>query len=153
MEKESLGLVETLGYIPAIEAADAGAKAANVTLLGYEEVRAGLITVKFAGDVAAVTAAVTAGAAAARKLGKVVSVHVIARPDRQLRIIPGGPPTPSPPGEESAQQALEVPGPVEEAQPEPPSVPSVPEEELPPELPTTPINEKARSRKKRSIKP
>ncbi len=94
MEKGSLGLIETWGYVPAIEAADAGSKAANVTLLGYEEVRAGLVTVKFVGDVAAVRAAVTAGAAAAGKVGKVVSVHVIPRPDRQLRIAPAGPPTP-----------------------------------------------------------
>src|SRR5208283_4714672 len=94
MEKGSLGLIETWGYVPAIEAADAGSKAANVTLLGYEVVKAGLITVKFVGDVAAVRAAVTAGSAAAGKVGKVVSVHVIPRPDRQLRITPGGPPTP-----------------------------------------------------------
>jgi hypothetical protein len=161
MEKGSLGLIETWGYVPAIEAADAGSKAANVTLLGYEVVKAGLITVKFVGDVAAVRAAVTAGSAAAGKVGKVVSVHVIPRPDRQLRITPGGPPTPgekqpeppppSPPCEEGAETTPRVPAPLEEEQPEPPPVPSAPakgpEDELPPEPPTTPVKEKARGGK------
>ena len=161
MEKGSLGLIETWGYVPAIEAADAGSKAANVTLLGYEEVRAGLVTVKFVGDVAAVRAAVTAGAAAAGKVGKVVSVHVIPRPDRQLRITPGGPPTPgdeqpeppppSPPGEEGAEPAPEVSAPLEEEQPVPPPVPSAPakasgpEDELPPEPPTTQVKDKEKA--------
>jgi ethanolamine utilization protein EutM len=86
MEKESLGLIETLGLVAAIEAADAGSKAANVTLRGYERARAGLITVIFAGDVAAVRAAVSAAAAAAKRVGTVVSVHVIARPDSQLHV-------------------------------------------------------------------
>jgi ethanolamine utilization protein EutM len=90
MEKESLGLIETVGFVPAIEAADAGSKAANVVFRGIERARAGLITVMFVGDVAAVRAAVTAGAAAARLVGKVVSVHVIARPDRQLHILRNG---------------------------------------------------------------
>ena len=62
MEKQSLGLIETLGFVPAVEAADTGTKAANVSLLGYGNVDAGLITVKFCGDVAAVEAAVTAAA-------------------------------------------------------------------------------------------
>ena len=66
MEKESLGLIETVGLIPAIEAADAGSKAANVVFRGMERARGGLITVMFVGDVAAVRAAVTAGAVAAR---------------------------------------------------------------------------------------
>jgi BMC domain-containing protein len=90
MEKESLGLIETVGMVPAIEAADAGSKAANVVFRGIGHARAGLITVMFVGDVAAVRAAVTAGAAAARLVGNVVSVHVIARPDRQLHISPNG---------------------------------------------------------------
>jgi hypothetical protein len=162
MEKGSLGLIETWGYVPAIEAADAGSKAANVTLLGYEEVRAGLVTVKFVGDVAAVRAAVTAGAAAAGKVGKVVSVHVIPRPDRQLRIAPGSPPTPgekqpeppppSPPGEEGAEPAPAVPAPLEGEQPEPPPIPSAPaegpepEDELPPEPAITPVKKKEKAR-------
>lgn len=84
MEKRSLGLIETWGYAPAVEAADAGTKSANVTLMGYERTEGGLITVKFVGDVAAVKTAVSAGAAAAAKVGKVVAVHVIPRPDRQM---------------------------------------------------------------------
>lgn len=90
MEKESLGLIETLGFVPAIEAADAGSKAANVHFRGYEQARAGLITVVFVGDVAAVRAAVSAGAAAGRRVGTVVSVHVIARPDSQLHVTRNG---------------------------------------------------------------
>jgi ethanolamine utilization protein EutM len=90
MEKDSLGLIETLGMVAAIEAADAGSKAANVSFRGCESARAGLITVMFTGDVAAVRAAVTAGAAAAGRVGKVVSVHVIARPDRQLHVTSNG---------------------------------------------------------------
>ncbi|HEY1730784.1 MAG TPA: BMC domain-containing protein [Terriglobales bacterium] len=87
MERDSLGLIETSGLVAAIEAADAGSKAANVTFRGYERARAGLITVVFLGDVAAVRAAVTAGSAAAKRIGTVISVHVIARPDRQLRVV------------------------------------------------------------------
>ena len=87
MERDSLGLIETSGLVAAIEAADAGSKAANVSFRGYERARAGLITVVFLGDVAAVRAAVTAGSAAAKRIGTVLSVHVIARPDRQLRVV------------------------------------------------------------------
>ena len=79
-----------LGIVPAIEAADAGSKAANVRFRGYERARAGLITVVFVGDVAAVRAAVSAGAAAGRRVGTVVSVHVIARPDSQLHVTRNG---------------------------------------------------------------
>ncbi|PSH03084.1 MAG: hypothetical protein CXZ00_14070 [Acidobacteria bacterium] len=88
--QSSLGLIETLGYVAATEAADAGSKAANVTLRGYERGRAGLITVKFAGEVAAVRAAVTAGATAARRVGMVLAVHVIAHPVRALEVISEG---------------------------------------------------------------
>jgi ethanolamine utilization protein EutM len=123
MEKESLGLIETLGLVAAIEAADAGAKAANVKLRGYEQARAGLITVFFAGDVAAVRAAVSAGAAAAKRVGKVVSVHVIARPDRQLQVSTNGtqplPEAEALPVEESApEQALPVDNTAPVAEPE-----------------------------------
>lgn len=86
MKSDSLGLIETVGIVPAIVAADAASKAAQVSLLGYELGRAGLVTIKVVGDVAAVTAAVSAGSAAAEKVGKVLSVHVIPRPDRQLGI-------------------------------------------------------------------
>ncbi len=88
MEKDSLGLIEIQGLVGAIEAADAGSKAANVTFHGYQRGFAGLITVVFTGDVAAVRAAVAAGVAAAKLVGKVVAVDVIARPDRQLHVTP-----------------------------------------------------------------
>ena len=91
MKNNSLGLIETWGIVPAIVAADAASKAASFSLLGYELARAGLVTIKVVGAVAAVKAAVSAGAAAAEKVGKVSSVHVIPRPDRQLRISQPGP--------------------------------------------------------------
>jgi microcompartment protein CcmL/EutN len=78
--REALGLIETKGLIAAIEAADAGVKAAQVRLQGYERVGAGLIMITFQGEVAAVKAAVDAGAAAARKVGELISFHVIPRP-------------------------------------------------------------------------
>ncbi|HWQ29917.1 MAG TPA: propanediol utilization microcompartment protein PduA [Negativicutes bacterium] len=80
MTKEALGMVETKGLIGSIEAADAMVKAANVTLIGYEKIGSGLVTVMVRGDVGAVKAATDAGAAAAEKVGEVVSVHVIPRP-------------------------------------------------------------------------
>jgi microcompartment protein CcmL/EutN len=87
----SLGLVETTGLIALIEAADAMAKSANIQLEGYEQVGSGLVTVTVRGDVGAVTAAVDAGAAAARRVGEVVSAHVIARPHPELEaLLPKG---------------------------------------------------------------
>ena len=77
---ESLGMIETKGLVAAIEAADAMVKSANVTLIGYEKIGSGLVTVMVRGDVGAVKAATDAGAAAAQKLGELVSVHVIPRP-------------------------------------------------------------------------
>jgi microcompartment protein CcmL/EutN len=78
---EALGLVETKGYVGAVEAADAMVKSANVVLIGYQKVGAGLVTVMVRGDVGAVKAAVDAGAAAACQVGEeVVSKHVIPRP-------------------------------------------------------------------------
>lgn len=85
----ALGLIETRGLIGAIEAADAGCKAANVRLLGSERADAGLVTVMFSGDVAAVKSAVDAGAAAATRVGQLVSSHVIPRPHPQLDTIEG----------------------------------------------------------------
>ncbi|HTT66482.1 MAG TPA: BMC domain-containing protein [Gemmatimonadales bacterium] len=82
--EQALGLIETRGLVGAVEAADAGLKAAPVELLGTERVDAGLVTVLFAGDTAAVKSAVDAGAAAAERVGELVSVHVIPRPDPQL---------------------------------------------------------------------
>ena len=79
MEATALGMIETIGLVSALEAADAGLKAAQVRLLGRDYVRGGLVMVRFEGDVAAVQAAVDAGAAAARRVGAVFSAHVIPR--------------------------------------------------------------------------
>lgn len=86
---QALGLVETRGLVGAIEAADAGLKAANVQFLGQERADAGLVTVMFGGETAAVKAAVDAGAAAAERVGQLISVHVIPRPDPELAAIEG----------------------------------------------------------------
>ena len=94
--ERALGLVETKGLVGAIEAADAGLKAANVTLLASERADAGLVTVMFGGDVAAVRAAVDAGAAAAGRVGQLVSAHVIPRPHEQLAVIEGDDEVPPP---------------------------------------------------------
>lgn len=83
----ALGLIETKGLVGAIEAADAATKAADVELLGRERADAGLMTIKIRGDVAAVRAAVDAGAAAAQRVGELVSVHVIPRPDSDTEIL------------------------------------------------------------------
>lgn len=80
MSNEALGMVETKGLVGAIEAADAMTKAANVSLVGYEKIGSGLVTVMVRGDVGAVKAAVDAGVAAARNVGEVASQHVIPRP-------------------------------------------------------------------------
>lgn len=83
----ALGLIETRGLVGAIEAADAMVKAANVTLVGKENVGGGLVTVMVRGDVGAVKAATDAGAAAAAKVGELVSVHVIPRPHQDTEAI------------------------------------------------------------------
>ncbi|KAA5607061.1 BMC domain-containing protein [Roseospira marina] len=80
MSGEALGIVETKGLVGSIEAADAMTKSANVTLVGYEKIGSGLVSTMVRGDVGAVKAAVDAGAAAAEKVGTVVSKHVIPRP-------------------------------------------------------------------------
>ncbi|MDP3772703.1 MAG: BMC domain-containing protein [Gemmatimonadales bacterium] len=85
--EQALGLIETRGLVGAIEAADAGVKAAPVKLLGTERTDPALITVLFSGDVASVKAAVDAGAAAASKVGQLVSVHVIPRPYPGLELM------------------------------------------------------------------
>ena len=81
---KSKGFIETRGLVAAIEAADAMVKAANVTLSGKKMIGGGLVTVVIEGDVGAVKAAVDAGAAAAQKVGELVSVHVFARPDAEI---------------------------------------------------------------------
>ena len=80
MDTNSLGMIETKGLVGAIEAADVMVKSANVQLVGMEQVGGGLVTVMVRGDVGAVKAATDAGAAAAEKVGELISVHVIARP-------------------------------------------------------------------------
>ena len=77
---EALGMIETLGLVAAIEAADAMVKAANVTLVCSEKIGSGLVSVMVRGDVGAVKAAVEAGGAAAARLGEVIATHVIPRP-------------------------------------------------------------------------
>jgi ethanolamine utilization protein EutM len=104
-QHDALGLVETRGLVGAIEAADAGSKAAAVRLLGIERADAGLVTVKFLGEVAAVKAAVDAGSAAAGRVGQLVSAHVIPRPHEDMGLVlednegigsaPGGHPDPA----------------------------------------------------------
>jgi bacterial microcompartment shell protein len=84
----SIGMIETWGYVAAVEALDAGMKAANVLSDGCEVTPSALVTISFSGDVSAVKTAVSAGIAAARKVGQVVAHHVIARPDEQLRSHP-----------------------------------------------------------------
>ena len=84
---EALGMVETKGLVGAIEAADAMVKAANVTLLGKEQIGSGLVTVMVRGDVGAVKASVDVGSAAAQRVGEVVSIHVIPRPHADVECI------------------------------------------------------------------
>ncbi len=81
---KSIGFIETRGLVAAIEAADAMVKAANVEIVGKKTIGGGLVTVIIDGDVGAVKAAVDAGAASAKKVGEVVSVHVIARPGQEV---------------------------------------------------------------------
>ena len=86
---EALGMIETKGLIALIEASDAALKAANVQMLSWDKIGSGLVTGFFVGDVAAVKAAVDAGASAAAKIGDVVSVQVIPRPhDELVMVIP-----------------------------------------------------------------
>ena len=106
---QALGMIEVYGYLTAVEALDSALKAANVSRLGVEKVRGGLVTVLVEGDVGAVKAAMDASAAAAERVGTVISVHVIPRPaDDVTRMLKGGkepeeptPPEPTPPKPES----------------------------------------------------
>lgn len=87
MSAKALGMIEARGFVGAIEAADAMVKAANVDLVGKQQVGAGLVTVLVRGDVGAVKAATDAGAAAADRVGELVSVHVIPRPHNDVELI------------------------------------------------------------------
>jgi ethanolamine utilization protein EutM len=89
MPLEALGMIETKGFVGAVEAADAMVKAANVQLVGKEYIGAGYVTIFVRGDVGAVKAATDAGAAAARRVGELISVHVIPRPHAEVeRVLP-----------------------------------------------------------------
>ena len=87
MELQALGMIETRGLVASIEAADAMLKAANVRLVGTEKIGSGLVSVMVRGDVGAVKAATDAGAAAASRVGELVSVHVIPRPHNEVEMI------------------------------------------------------------------
>lgn len=87
MEKNALGMVETRGLVAAIEAADSMVKSANVQLIGKEKSGSGLVTVMVRGDVGAVKSSTEAGAAAAKRIGEVVSIHVIPRPHDDVEVI------------------------------------------------------------------
>ena len=102
MALQALGMVETRGLVPLIEATDAMVKAANVELVGWDRVGSGMVTSFVRGDVAAVKAATDAGAAAAAKVGEVVSVHVIPRPHDDLD--QAVPKKPSPGGRKGASR-------------------------------------------------
>jgi ethanolamine utilization protein EutM len=84
---EALGMIETKGLVPLVEASDAMLKAANVTLIGWQKIGSGMVTALVAGDVAAVKAAVDAGSAAAARVGEVVGVQVIPRPHEDLSVV------------------------------------------------------------------
>lgn len=88
---EALGMIETRGFVAMIEASDAMVKAAKVTLVGWEKIGSGYVTALVRGDVAAVRAATDAGAAAARRVGELIAVHVIPRPHQSLEdVLPIG---------------------------------------------------------------
>src|SRR6267142_2447368 len=88
-QMEALGMIETKGLVALIEASDAAIKAANVTLIGWQKIGSGLVTALMVGDVAAVKAAVDAGAAAAGRVGEVIGVQVIPRPHEDTgRVLP-----------------------------------------------------------------
>ena len=149
MSTKALGLIETIGFAAAIEAADAAVKSANVKLVGYENSKGGgLITVKFEGDVGAVRAAVSAATAAANRVGKVSSTLVIPRPHTEIRPLVGsltrGPGLPT---ETIAPEPAPV-APVEPApEPEPEPAPA-PEPEPEPESEPEPEAPKSSSRRK-----
>ena len=87
MIQQALGMIETRGLVASIEAADAMVKAANVTIVGKEQVGGGLVAIMVRGDVGAVKAATDAGAAAAERIGELVAVHVIPRPHSEVETI------------------------------------------------------------------
>lgn len=103
---QALGMIETKGLIGSIEAADAMVKAANVTLIGKEHIGGGLVTVMVRGDVGAVKAATDAGAAAAQRVGELISVHVIPRPHAEVEMILPNPPAEDDPPKTQPEDAV-----------------------------------------------
>ncbi len=85
MASQALGMIETYGFVAMVEASDAMLKSANVTMVGWDKVGSGIVTTFVEGDVAAVKAAIDAGAEAAARVGEVLSVQVIARPHEELK--------------------------------------------------------------------
>lgn len=137
---KALGMIETYGYLTAVEALDSALKAANVSSLGAIKVGGGLVTILVEGDVGAVKAAMDASAAAAERVGKVISVHVIPRPHAEVGEMLAPPPTPDPTPEppiepeESAEEAAPEDIPEEapiNAEPEEASMAEAPFEEDP----------------------
>ena len=139
---KALGMIEVYGYLTAVEALDSALKAANVTRLDVVKVRGGLVTVLVEGDVGAVKAAMDASAAAAERIGTVVSVHVIPRPasdvERMLKGPGGGPKTEPPKAEPEPKEPEPEERKAEEPKAEPPEAdlePETPEPEPEPEAP------------------
>lgn len=139
---KALGMIEVYGYLTAVEALDSALKAANVTRLDVVKVRGGLVTVLVEGDVGAVKAAMDASAAAAERIGTVVSVHVIPRPasdvERMLKGPGGGPKTEPREAEPEPKEPEPEERKAEEPKAEPPEVdlePETPEPEPEPEAP------------------
>ena len=129
---QALGMIEVYGYLTAVEALDSALKAANVSRLGVEKVRGGLVTVLVEGDVGAVKAAMDASAAAAERVGTVISVHVIPRPaDDVTRMLKGGkePEEPTPPTSPEPEEPSE------------PEISSEPDTLSEPEAPAEPESE------------
>ena len=128
-----MGMIETRGLVASVEAADAMVKAANVSLRCKEQVGGGLVTVMVQGDVGAVKAAVDAGAAAAERVGELISVHVIPRPHEEVdwmldppfgeRAQPPEPPAPEPPVPAPEPEPEPTPEPEPEIEPEPDEAP------------------------------
>ena len=121
---KALGMIEVYGYLAAVEALDSALKAANVSLVNVEKVKGGLVAVLVEGDVGAVTAAMDASAAAAERLGAVVSVHVIPRPAEDVaRMLGRQEGTPGPDKDPDPPPKPPAPEPEPEAEPDPESGP------------------------------
>lgn len=128
---KALGMIEVYGYLAAVEALDSALKAANVSLIEVKKVTGGLVAVFVTGDVGATKAAVSAAAAAAAKVGEVLSVHVIPRPAADIEKIIDGPPKKSEPATELTETPQEIPQPPAEPEQEQEAKPSVEPEQEP----------------------